>query len=58
MSTWQLSERERKKERERHNLSHTEKPVKININDVVMKKEVQKNRGKWKIGIIEKYFQR
>ena len=38
--------------RERHNLSHKEKPVKININDVVMIKGDEKNRGKWKIGII------
>ena len=42
--------------RERHNLSHKEKPVKININDVVMIKGGKKNRGKWKIGIIENIF--
>ena len=42
--------------RERHNLSHKEKPVKININDVVMIKGDEKNRGKWKIGIIENVF--
>ena len=39
--------------RERHNLSHKEKPVKININDVVLIKGGKKNRGKWKIVIIE-----
>ena len=42
--------------RERHNLSHKEKPVKININDVVMIKGDEKNWGKWKIGIIENIF--
>ena len=42
--------------RERHNLSLKEKPVKININDVVMIKGDKKNRGKWKIGIIENIF--
>ena len=42
--------------RERHNLSHKEKPMKININDVVMIKGDEKNRGKWKIGIIENIF--
>ena len=42
--------------RERHNLSHKEKPVKININDVVMINGDKKNRGMWKIGIIENIF--
>ena len=32
--------------RERHNLSHKEKPMKININNVVMIKGDEKNRGK------------
>ena len=40
----------------RHNLSHYEKPVKININNVVMIKGDEKNREKWKIGIIENIF--
>ena len=39
--------------RERHNLNHKEKPVKTNVNDVVMIKEDEKNHGKWKIGFIE-----
>ena len=39
MNTWQLSERERK----RHNLSHEEKPVKINTNHVVIIKADEKN---------------
>ena len=30
--------------------------MKININDVVMIKGDEKNRGKWKIGIIENIF--
>ena len=42
--------------RERHNFSHKEKPVKININCVVMIKGDEKSRGKWKIGIIENIF--
>ena len=42
--------------RERYNLSQKEKPVKININDVIMIKGDEKNRGKWKIGIIENIF--
>ena len=50
MNTWQLSEGER------HNLSHRENLVKITINDVFMTKGDEKNRGKWKIGIIENIF--
>ena len=48
INTWQLSERD--------NLSHKEKPVKININDVVIIKADAKNWGKWEIGIIENIF--
>ena len=39
-----------------HNLSHKEKPMIININDVVMIKGEEKNRGKGKIRIIENIF--
>ena len=42
--------------RENHNLSHTDKLVKININDEVMIKEDDKNCKKWKIRIIENNF--
>ena len=42
--------------REKHNLNHKEKPVKINMNDVVMRKGNEKNPGRWKIGIIENIF--
>ena len=42
--------------RERNNLSLKRKPVKININNVVIIKGDEKNRGKWKIGIIENIF--
>ena len=42
--------------RKKHNLSHTEKLVKININDEVMIKEDDKNCKKWKIRIIENDF--
>ena len=41
--------------RERHKLNPKEKPV-ININDVVIIERDEKNRGKWKIGIIENIF--
>ena len=37
------------REKERHNLSHKEKPVKININGVVMIKGDEKNWRKRKI---------
>ena len=37
---------------ERHNFSHKEKPMKINIKDVVIIKGDKKNRGKWKIEIM------
>ena len=39
--------------REIYNLSHKEKPVKINIKDVVIITGDKKNCGKWKIGIIK-----
>ena len=42
--------------RERHNLSHKVKPVKININHAIMIRGDEKNQGKWKIGIIENIF--
>ena len=42
--------------RERHNLNHKVKPVKININNVIMIRGDEKNQGKWKIGIIENIF--
>ena len=41
--------------RERH-LSDKEKPMKININDVVLIKGGKMNLREWKIGIIEKIF--
>ena len=42
--------------RERHNLNHKEKPVKININDVALITGDEKNRRKLRIGIIEHIF--
>ena len=42
--------------RERNNLSHKEKPLKININNVVKLKGDEKNGGKCKTGIIENIF--
>ena len=44
------------RERETENLNPKEKQVEININDVVVIKRHEKNRGKWKIGIIENIF--
>ena len=42
--------------RERHNISHKEKQLEINIDNVVMIKEDEKNQIKWKIRIIENIF--
>ena len=42
--------------RERHNIRHKEKPVKIKISDVVIIKGDQKNRKKWKIKIVQNIF--
>ena len=42
--------------RKRHNLVHREKPVKINITNVVTIKGDEKNRGEWKIKMIENVF--
>ena len=39
--------------RERHNMAHKTKVVKIDIGDVVMIKHEDKRRGKWKIGIVK-----
>lgn len=43
-------------QRERDNLIHKEKLVKINISDVLMIKGDEKNRGEWKIEMIENVF--
>ena len=43
-------------QRERDNLIHKEKLVKINISDVLMIKGDEKNRGEWNIEIIENIF--
>ena len=40
--------------RERHNMAHKTKVVKIDIGDVVMIKGEDKRRGKWEIGIVGK----
>ena len=42
--------------RERYNLNHREKTVKINITNLVMIKGDEKNSGKWKVGVIENIF--
>ena len=44
--------------RERHNIPHKTKVVKIDIGDVVMIKGEDKRRGKWKIGIVKKIISR
>ena len=38
---------------ERYSLNHKERCTKININDVVMVNGEEKNRGKWKTGVLE-----
>ena len=40
--------------RERHNLNHKGKDTNIQIGDVVIIKGESKNRGKWKLAIVEK----
>ena len=42
--------------RERHNMAHNTKEVKIDIGDVVMIKGEDKRRGKWKIGIVKELY--
>ena len=39
--------------RERHNMTHKTKVVKIDIGDVVMIRGEDERRGKWKIGIVK-----
>lgn len=40
--------------RERHRLRHEGKPAYLNTGDVVLIKSDQKDRGKWKIGVVER----
>ena len=40
--------------REKHNLTHHNKESTIAVGDVVIIKDEEKNRGKWKIGIVDK----
>ena len=40
--------------RERHNMKHHGKVINIKIGDVVIVKGEEKNRGKWKIGVVER----
>ena len=42
--------------RERHNMTHKTKVVKIDIGDVVMIKGEDKRRGKWKIDIVKELY--
>ena len=42
--------------RERHNMVHNTKEVKIDIGDVVMIKGEDKRRGKWKIGMVKELY--
>ena len=43
--------------RERHNLNHTDKLADIQIGDVQIIKGEGKNRGHWKLAIVEKHKQ-
>ena len=42
--------------RERHRLKHDRQPVDLKVGEVMLIKGDKKNRGKWKIGIVEKLF--
>ena len=42
--------------RERHNMKHKVKKMKISIGDVVLIKNEDRNRRKWKIGIVDKLY--
>ena len=42
--------------RERHNMKHKVKKMKIFIEDVVLIKNEDRNRRKWKIGIVDKLY--
>ena len=42
--------------REKHNLKSEDKPFKINVGDVVAIKGQEKNRGHWKIGIVNHLY--
>jgi hypothetical protein len=42
--------------RERHNMKHGNKTLSLKIGDVVIVKGEEKNRGKWKIGIAERFI--
>ena len=42
--------------REKHSLKHEDKTFKINVGNVVMIKGEEKNRGHWKIGIVNLYI--
>ena len=43
--------------RERHNLNHKTKETTLTRGDVVLIKGEERNRGKWKIGIVEQLIQ-
>ena len=42
--------------REKHNLKNKDKTFKINVGDVVLIKGEEKNRGHWKIGIVNHLY--
>ena len=42
--------------REKYNLKNKDKTLKINVGDVVMIKGEEKNRGHWKIGIVNHLY--
>ena len=39
--------------RERHNIIHRTKEIAVNAGDVVLVKSEERNRGKWKLGVVE-----
>ena len=40
--------------RERHNLNHKTREMKLTVGEVVLIKGEERNRGRWKIGVIDK----
>ena len=43
--------------RERHNMKHNRREMLLKPGDVVLIKDEERNRGHWKIGIVEKFIQ-
>ena len=42
--------------RKRHNLKHDTKPFSLGVGDVVIIYAEERNRGKWPLGIVQKFY--